>query len=142
VIDVKVYQRGNTYIAPKGSYFDGNVHIAGDFIVPSETHIWGRLDVDGCLELGPLSTVGRDVTCKSGVIGRGVKIKGALTAGENVTISDDVSLESVSAGGDIILRPGVTVGEVRSEATIYVYGKIASTRLIGRNVKVIGNQAQ
>lgn len=139
---MKVYQRGNTYVAPKGSYFDGNVHIPGDFIVPPETHIWGRLDVDGCLELGPSSTVGRDVTCRSGVIGRGVKIKGALTVGENVTISDDVVLGSVSAGGDIILRPGIRVGEVKSDATIFVYGKIESTRLIGRNVKIIGNQAQ
>lgn len=139
---MKVYQRGDTYIAPKGSYFDGNVHIPGDFIVPPKTHVWGRLDVDGCLELGPLSTVGSDVTCRSGVIGRGVKIKGALAAGGDVTISDGVSLGSVTAGGDIILRPGVTVGEVRSDATIYVYGKIESTRLFGRNVKVIGNQAQ
>ncbi|MDD4255576.1 MAG: polymer-forming cytoskeletal protein [Methanofollis sp.] len=139
---MKVYQRGNTYIAPKGSYFDGNVHIPGDFIVPPETHFWGRLDVDGCLELGPSSTVGGDVTCRSGVIGRGVRIGGSLTVGEDVTISDDVVLGSVSAGGDIILRPGIKVGEVRSEATVYVYGSISSESLVGRNIKVIANQAQ
>jgi len=138
---MKVYQSGDTYIASKGSFFDGNVHIPGDFIVPPETHIWGSLDVDGCLELGALSTVGKDVRCKSGVIGRSVRIKGALSVGENITISDNVIVKSVAAGGDIILRPGIKVGEVRSDATIYVYGRIMSTRLIGRNVKVIGNQA-
>ncbi|QYZ79785.1 polymer-forming cytoskeletal protein [Methanofollis formosanus] len=136
---MKVYQRGDTYIAPKGSYFDGNVHIPGNFIVPAETHIWGRLDVEGCLELGPHSTVGEDVTCGSGVIGRGVRIKGALSSAGDVTVSDQAVINGVSAKGDIILRPGVDVGEVRSEATIYVYGKIVSTKLTGKNVKVSGN---
>ncbi|TAJ43649.1 bactofilin family protein [Methanofollis fontis] len=136
---MKVYQSGDTYIAPKGSFFDGNVHIPGDFIVPPETHIWGKLDVDGCLELGALSTVGKDVTCTSGVIGRNVRIKGSLTVKDNITLSDNAIVKSVAAGGDIILRPGVKVGEVRSDATIYVYGRITSTRLFGRNVKVMGN---
>lgn len=130
---------GKTHIAPDGSFFDGNVKIDGDFIVPSETHIWGNLVVDGCLELGPGSTVGGSVLCGSAVIGKCVKIKGAVRALENVTICDNTSLESVTAGGDIILRPGVNVGEVRSEETVYVYGKIKSGRLTGRNVKVLGN---
>ncbi|MDD3621062.1 MAG: polymer-forming cytoskeletal protein [Methanofollis sp.] len=136
---MKVYQRGDTYIAPKGSFFDGNVYIPGSFIVPAETHIWGRLDVDGCLELGPLSTVGDDVTCGSGVIGPGVRIKGTLSSAGTLTISDGAVINGVNARGDIILRPGADVGEVRSEATIYVYGKIVSTKLTGKNVKVMGN---
>ena len=40
-----VLQKGNTFYAQKGSYFEGNVKIDGDFIVPAHTHFWGRLTV-------------------------------------------------------------------------------------------------
>ncbi len=48
-----ILQKGNTYFAQKGSYFEGNVRIDGDFIVPAHTHFWGRLSVSGNLELAP-----------------------------------------------------------------------------------------
>jgi predicted acyltransferase (DUF342 family) len=136
---MKVYRNGETYIAPKGAFFDGNVKIDGNFIVPAETHIWGRLVVNGQLELGPYSTVGDDIQCSRAVIGKGARIKGTLEALEDVTICDDVRLRAVRAGGNIILRPGVKVGDVHSDETIFVFGKIKSGRLTGRNVKVLGN---
>jgi cytoskeletal protein CcmA (bactofilin family) len=136
---MKLYRKGDTYIAPKGAFFDGNVRIEGNLILPPETHVWGRLDVDGTLELGPSSTVGGGITCSSAVIGRDVKVKGPLQALENVTVSDGARLHSIKAGGNIILRPGVHVGEVHSDETIFVYGKIRSGKLTGRNVKVLGN---
>ena len=46
-------QKGNTYFSQKGSYFEGNVKVDGDFVVPAHTHFWGRLTVTGNLELGP-----------------------------------------------------------------------------------------
>ncbi|NYT06351.1 MAG: polymer-forming cytoskeletal protein [Methanomicrobiales archaeon] len=136
---MKVYQRGDTFIAPKGSFFDGNVRIEGNFIVPAETHFWGRLEVAGRLELGPYSTIGGGVTCSSAVIGKGVKIKGALEVLEDVTVCDDARIRSIHAGGNITLRPGIVVGTVQSDETIFVYGKIKSGTLTGRNVKVVGN---
>jgi predicted acyltransferase (DUF342 family) len=136
---MKLYRKGNTYVAPKGAFFDGNVRIDGNLILPPETHVWGKLEVDGTLELGPYSTVGGHVICSSAVIGRDVKIKGPLQALEDVTVSDGAHLHSIKAGGNIILRPGVEVGEVHSDETIYVYGKIKSGKLTGRNVKVLGN---
>jgi predicted acyltransferase (DUF342 family) len=136
---MKVYRQGDTYIAPKGSFFDGNVKIDGNFIVPPETHIWGNLTVCGCLELGPRSTVGGAVETKSAVIGNGVQIKGPLTVLESVVVCDDARIKSVEAGGDITLRQGVEVGAVKSGETIFVYGKIKSESLIGRAVKVYGN---
>ena len=33
----EVFQKGTTYFAPKGSYYEGNVKIDGDFVVPG-TH--------------------------------------------------------------------------------------------------------
>ena len=128
-----------TYIAPKGSFYDGNVKIKGNFIVPSDIHFWGDLVVEGSLQLGAGSSVGGSVICESVVIGRSVKIKGSVRALKEITISDNVSIGSVKAGGDIIIRPGVKVGDVRSEGTIYIYGKIISERLTGRNVKVLGH---
>jgi len=47
---MKLYRDGDTFIAPKGSYFEGNVKINGNFIVPPCTHFWGHLAVDGNLE--------------------------------------------------------------------------------------------
>jgi cytoskeletal protein CcmA (bactofilin family) len=136
---MKVYRHGNAFIAPKGSFFDGHVRIDGDFIVSAETHFWGKLDVDGTLELGPGSTVGGAVSCNNAVIGKGCRIKGPLIVLENATICDDVILHSVRANGNIVLRPGVKVGDVYSDETIFVYGKISSGTLTGRNVKVVGN---
>ncbi|KQC03911.1 MAG: cell shape determination protein CcmA [Methanoculleus sp. SDB] len=136
---MKVYQRGDTYIAPKGSFFDGNVKIEGNFIVAPETHIWGRLEVSGSLELGPYSTVGDTVLCSSAVIGKGVKIKGALEVLEDVTVCDDARIRTLRAGGNVILRPGVMIGAVHSDETIFVYGKVKSGTLTGRNVKVLGS---
>ncbi|MCC7565979.1 MAG: polymer-forming cytoskeletal protein [Methanomicrobiaceae archaeon] len=132
----KVYRRGDTYIAPRGAFFDGNVKIDGDFIVPPDTHIWGWLKVGGRLELGPLSTVGGRVESRSAVIGRDVRLKGPLVVEEDVVICDNARLKSVTAGGNITLRQGVRVGDVTSSGTIYVHGKIKSDRLVGRAVKV------
>jgi predicted acyltransferase (DUF342 family) len=136
---MKLYRHGDTCIAPKGAFFDGNVRIEGNLILPPETHVWGRLDVGGTLELGSYSTVGGGVTCQNAVLGKGVKIKGGVHALENITVCDEVRVRSLIAGGNIILRPGVTVGEVKSDETIFVYGKIKSGKLTGRNVKVLGN---
>lgn len=136
---MKIYRHGDNYIAPKGAYFEGNVRICGNLILPAETHVWGRLDVDGNLELGPNSTVGGNVTCGSAVIGNGVKIKGSLEVLEDITVCDKARIASLKAGGNIILRPGVVVGDVSSDETIFVYGKIKSGKLTGRNVKVLGN---
>ncbi|MCK8519330.1 polymer-forming cytoskeletal protein [Methanoculleus sp. 7T] len=112
--------------------------IDGNFIAPSETHIWGNIIVGGRLELGPYSTVGGYVEAESIVVGRNVKIKGPLRVLETATICDNACLHSIRAGGNITLRPGVKVGDVNSEETIFVYGKVASERLFGRAVKVYG----
>jgi len=136
---MKVYRQGDTYIAPKGSFFDGNVKIDGNFIVPPETHIWGNLKVCGRLELGPRSTVGGAVDSQSAVIGNGVLIKGPLRVLESAVICDGARIQSVEAGGNITLRQGVEVGAVKSGETIFVYGQIKSESLIGRAVKVYGN---
>ena len=136
---MKVYRQGDSFIAPKGSFFDGNVKIPGDFIVAPDTHFWGRLDVGGCLELGPRSTVGGNITCKKAIIGNQVRIKGSLDVIEDVTVCDEARIRSLHAGGDITLRPGVQVGDVSSDETIFVYGKIKSGKLTGRNVKAVGN---
>ncbi|KLK88030.1 integral membrane protein CcmA involved in cell shape determination [Methanoculleus sediminis] len=135
---MKVYRHGDTYIAPKGSFFDGNVKIDGNFITPPETHVWGNMVVAGRLELGPGSTVGGFIEAESIVIGHDAKIKGPIRVLETATICDNASLHSVKAGGNVTLRPGVSVGAVNSDETIFVYGKVTSERLFGRAVKIYG----
>jgi cytoskeletal protein CcmA (bactofilin family) len=94
--------------------------------------------VAGCLELGPYSTVGGSIVARRIVVGHDARIKGPLTVLETATICDNAHLHSIQAGGDIILRPGVRVGDVNSKETIFVYGKVTSDRLFGRAVKVYG----
>jgi bifunctional N-acetylglucosamine-1-phosphate-uridyltransferase/glucosamine-1-phosphate-acetyltransferase GlmU-like protein len=136
---MKVYQWGDTCIAPRGSFFDGHVRVEGNFITPAETHFWGRLEVAGRLELGPGSSVGGQVIAQSAIIGPRAKIKGPLITLENVTVCDHACIETIQAGGHVLLRPNVVVGDVKSDETIIVVGKIQSGKLLGRNVKVFGN---
>lgn len=134
-----VIQKGNTFYAPKGSYFEGNVKIDGDFIVPAHTHFWGRLHVTGTLELGPRSSVTLDVSCRDAVIGSQCRIKGPIVAGGDVTVLDHAVVHSINAGGKVILRTGVSVGDVRSGDAIVVHGKIKSKNLVGKSMKVLGD---
>jgi predicted acyltransferase (DUF342 family) len=132
-------RKGNTYYAQKGSYFEGNVKIDGDFVVPPRTHFWGRLVVTGSLELGPRSSIALDIVCGNAIIGSQSRVKGPIVAGGDVTILDHASVHSIEAAGRVILRPGVTVGDVTSQDTIFVHGRIKSGNLIGKNMKVLGN---
>lgn len=134
-----VIQKGNTFFAQKGSYFEGNVKIDGDFVVPPRTHFWGRLNVSGTLELGPRSSISLDIACGSAVIGAQCRVKGPIVSQGDVVILDHASVHSVSAGGRVILRPGITVGDVTSQDTIIVHGKIKSGNLIGKSLKVLGD---
>lgn len=134
-----VFQKGTTYFAEKGSYFEGNVKIDGDFVVPPRTHFWGRLNVGGNLELGPRSSVALDIVCWNAIIGSQSRVKGPIVAQGDVTILDHAAVHSVQAGGKVILRTGVSVGDVTAGDTIIVHGRIKSGNLIGKNMKVLGD---
>ena len=134
-----LFQEGNTFFAQKGEYFEGNVKVDGDFIVPAHTHFWGRLTVTGTLELGPRSSVALDISCWNAIIGSQSRIKGPIVAQGDVTILDHAAVHSVKAGGKVILRTGVHVGDVTSDDTIIVHGKIKSGKLTGKHMKVIGD---
>jgi len=134
-----VIRKGSTFYAPKGAYYEGNVRIDGDFVVPPRTHFWGRLVVTGRLELGMKSSVALDVECGSAIIGSHSLIKGPLVATGDVTLLDHCVVYSVQAGGKVTLRPDVHVGDVTSSDTIVVHGKIKSGKLTGKSMKVLGN---
>ena len=134
-----VIRKGSTYYAPKGAYYEGNVRIDGDFVVPARTHFWGRLDVTGRLELGMKSSVALDVECGSAIIGSHARVKGPLVASGDVTLLDHCVVYSVAAGGKVIIRPDVHVGDVTSSDAILVHGKIKSGKLTGKSMKVLGN---
>ncbi|MDD3407114.1 MAG: polymer-forming cytoskeletal protein [Methanomicrobium sp.] len=136
---MKIYRDGDTFIAPKGSYFEGNVKINGDFIAPPDTHFWGHLAVDGNLDLGPRSSVKYKVTCRNAVIGSNVVIGGDVNVEGDITVCDNSKMPLINAGGDVILRPGVEIGDVKSSGTIFIIGKIKSGKLLGRQVKVLRN---
>jgi serine acetyltransferase len=48
-------------------------------------------------------------------------------------------VHSVDAGGKVILRTGVTVGDVRCDDAIIVHGRIKSGNLVGKSMKVLGD---
>lgn len=135
----EIISNGKTYYAPKGAYYEGNVKIDGDFVVPARTHFWGRLVVTGRLELGSRSSVALDVVCGSAIIGSQSRIKGPIVATGDVTLLDHAVVHSVQAGGKVIIRPDVRVGDVTSGDTIFIHGKIKSGKLIGKNMKVLGH---
>jgi len=135
----KVIQKGDTFYAEKGAYFDGNVRIDGNFIVPAHTHFWGRLNVSGRLELGPRSSVALGISCGSAIIGSNARIKGPIVATGDVTVLDHAIVHSLQTAGKVILRQGVRVGDVSSGDTLVIHGKIKSGKLIGKNVKVLGD---
>jgi predicted acyltransferase (DUF342 family) len=134
-----VIQKDTTFFAEKGSYFEGNVKINGDFVVPAHTHFWGRLVVTGSLELGPRSSVALDINCWNAVIGSQCRVKGPIVAHGDVTILDHAAVHSIDAGGKVILRPGVIVGDVKSGDAIIVHGRIKSGNLVGKSMKVFGD---
>ena len=134
-----VIQKGTTFFAKRGSYFEGNVKIDGDFVVPPRTHFWGRLNVSGTLELGPRSSIALEIVCGNAVIGSQCRVKGPITTRGDVTLLDHASVHSIQAGGRVILRPGVIVGDVTSGDAILVHGKIKSGNLIGKSMKFVGD---
>ncbi|MCK9580977.1 MAG: polymer-forming cytoskeletal protein [Methanoregula sp.] len=134
-----VLQKGSTFFAEKGSYFEGNVKIDGDFIVPARTHFWGKLHVTGDLELGPRSSVALDITSRNVIIGSQSRVKGPILATGDVTVLDHAIVHTIQAGGKVILRTGVSVGDVNSGDTIVVHGRIKSGNLVGKNMKVLGD---
>ncbi|ACL17816.1 bactofilin family protein [Methanosphaerula palustris] len=136
---MKIRQIGDTYIAPPGAVFAGNVKIDGDLILPAKTNIWGSLVVSGRVDLGPCSQIKGSVWCGRAVIGAWATIEGSLTSTGDVTISDNAHLGPVEAQGTVILRPGVVAHGVQTTGTIWIYGKIKSGGLSGRHVKVYGN---
>lgn len=134
-----VIQKGSTFFAEEGSYFEGNVRIDGNFVVPARTHFWGKLHVTGNLELGPRSSVALDIRCGNAIIGSQSRVKGPIIADGEVTILDHAVVHSVNAGGKVILRSGVSVGDVISGDSITVHGRIKSGNLVGKNMKVLGD---
>jgi cytoskeletal protein CcmA (bactofilin family) len=139
---VKVFQKDNTFSAPMGSYFDGHVKIPGNFIVQPRTHFWGRLVVEGRLDLGMQSVVGEDVQCDSAAVGSFSWVKGTLNSVGDVLVCDNAHLHDIVAGGSVTLRPGARVGDVTAGDTITIVGKIKSGKLIGKNVKVYGTEGR
>jgi cytoskeletal protein CcmA (bactofilin family) len=135
---VKIYRWNDTFVVPRGSYFEGHVRIDGDLLVPRDTHFWGRLVVEGDLTLGPCSTVGGGVWCGNATIGDHVLIRGPLVAVGDVMVCDGAAIGMIRAARDVTLRPGVRVGDVVSGRSILVQGKVESGRLLGRLVKVVG----
>ncbi len=136
---VTLIRQGDTFYAQSGSYFDGNVKIDGNFVVPPRTHFWGRLAVAGRLELGPRSTVALGITCGSAIIGSSARIKGPVVAEGDVTILDNAAVHEIRAGGNVTLRTGVRVGDVSAGEALVIHGKIRSKKLVGKTVKVLGD---
>jgi predicted acyltransferase (DUF342 family) len=134
---VKIRVLGETCYAPRGAYFDGSVRIEGNLVAPFGTHFWKHLTVSGDLELGPCSTVAGHVSCRNALIGGRAVVKGNLTAEGTVFVCDRAVIRSILAGGDVVLRPGIVVGDVVTPGMITVIGKVLSDRLEGSKVVVL-----
>jgi len=134
---MRIRVHGETCYAPWGAYFDGSVRIEGNLVAPFGTHFWKHLTVSGDLELGPCSTVAGHVSCRNALIGGRAIVKGNLTAEGTVFVCDRAVIRSIRAGGDVVLRPGIVVGDVVTPGVITVIGKVLSDRLEGSKVGIL-----
>lgn len=132
-------QCGGVYLAERGAIFDGNLRLPGSLILPHDCHVWGDLVVNGRLDLGPHSTVGGRIACERAFVGHHAVLRGGLSSTGDVTVADGAHVASIEAGGTVLLRPGITVGDVRTTGLILIHGRITSGLLLGRQVKVFGN---
>lgn len=134
---MKIFVHGETCYVPRGAYFEGSVRIEGNLVAPFGTHFWKQMVVSGDLELGPCSSVAGTVSCRNALIGGRAILKGELAAEGTVYVCDRAVIRAIRAGDDVVLRPGVIVGEVATSGTITVIGKVLSDGLEGRKVVVL-----
>jgi cytoskeletal protein CcmA (bactofilin family) len=130
---------GDVYLAESGAIFDGNLRVPGHLVLPADCHVWGDLVVNGRLDLGPHGTVGGRCACHEALVGHHATVRGNLTSTGDVTVADGAHVAGIEAGGTVRLRPGATVGDVRTDGLILIHGRITSGLLVGRQVKVFGN---
>ena len=50
-------------------------------------------------------------------------VRGGLTSTGDVTVADGAHVRSIEAGGTVLLRPGATVGDVRTDGLILIHGR-------------------
>jgi cytoskeletal protein CcmA (bactofilin family) len=130
---------GDVYLAEAGAIFDGNLRVPGHLVLAPDCHVWGNLVVNGRLDLGPHGTVGGRCACHEALVGHHATVRGGLTSTGDVTVADGAHVRSIEAGGTVRLRPGATVGDVKTDGLILIHGRITSGLLVGRQVKVFGN---
>jgi cytoskeletal protein CcmA (bactofilin family) len=130
---------GDVYLAESGAIFDGNLRVPGHLVLPPDCHVWGDLVVNGRLDLGPHGTVGGRCACHEALVGHHATVRGSLASSGDVTVADGAHVAGIEAGGTVRLRPGATVGDVRTDGLILIHGRITSGLLVGRQVKVFGN---
>ncbi|HJJ28645.1 MAG TPA: polymer-forming cytoskeletal protein [Methanocorpusculum sp.] len=136
---MKVFVKGNQYMAEKGSYFRESVKIDGDFLVPKRTIFWKDVVVTGSLYLCPECSISGNVTCNGAVIGPCSVIKGELNAGEEqLTVCDNAAVRIIKSTGNVLLRDGVQSTEVHAE-NLLVMGKVRCNKLMGKKTKVVSN---
>lgn len=135
----RLKRSGDVYLAERCAVFDGSLRVPGSLVLPHDCHVWGDLVVNGRLDLGPHSTVGGRVACHRALVGHHAVVRGGLTSTGEVTVADGAHVAAIEASGTVLLRPGVTVGDVRTDGLILIHGRIASGLLVGRQVKVLGN---
>jgi cytoskeletal protein CcmA (bactofilin family) len=130
---------GDVYLAERGAIFDGNLRVPGHLVLGPDCHVWGDLVVNGRLDLGPHGTVGGRCACHEALVGHHATVRGPLTSTGDVTVADGAHVAGIEAGGTVLLRPGASVGDVRTDGLILIHGRITSGLLVGRQVKVFGN---
>ena len=132
--NIRFHASSNTYVIPKNSIFDENVAINGNVIAGSGVRFWENVKIFGNVQLGKGCVIEGNLSADNIIVGAQSKIKGNVTALENVSLFQNSAVKSIESGETITIMGGCHVGYANSKR-LEIVGK-ANIKKIGRITKV------
>ncbi|MDV0446466.1 hypothetical protein MsAg5_03050 [Methanosarcinaceae archaeon Ag5] len=131
---IRFYPSSNTYVIPKGSFFDDSVVIHGNMIAGPGVHFWKNVAVEGNAQLGKGCTVTGTLKAKTAIIGAKSNVDKIKTEW-NVSVFQNTTVNSIDCGGHLVIMDGSVVGYANAEKTLEILGK-ADIKKLGPVTKV------
>ncbi|WNY25730.1 hypothetical protein [Methanolapillus millepedarum] len=131
---IRFYPSSNTYVIPKGAFFDESVIIHGNMIAGPGVHFWKNVAVQGNAQLGKGCTVAGTLKAKTAIVGAKSKVDKIKTEW-NASVFQNATVQSIDCGGHLVIMDGSVVGYANAEKTLEILGK-ADIKKLGPVTKV------
>ncbi|WNY27813.1 hypothetical protein [Methanolapillus ohkumae] len=132
---IRFYPSSNTYVIPKGSFFEDSILIHGNLIAGPGVHFWKNVIVEGNVQLGKGCTLAGNLKAVNVIVGAKSKVGGKITADWNTSVFQNSEIGSIECLGHLVIMNGCVVGYANAEKTMEILGK-ADIKKIGRVTKV------